>query len=96
MRSSFQFQGDPLIEDIRVTASRALFASTENEAPPMAEIPPEANSFNVAGSKGRLAGWKVSGVDHHATDKHVRNRVTGVRIVRTHSFVPPNYTAERN
>jgi len=51
MRSSFQFQGDPLIEDIRVTASRALLASTENEAPLMAEILPEANSFNVAGSR---------------------------------------------
>jgi hypothetical protein len=61
----------------------------------MAEILPEANSFNVAGSKGRLAGWKVSGVDQEATVNTLENGVASVRIVRTHSFVPPNYTAER-
>jgi len=60
----------------------------------MAEILPEASSFNVAGSKGRLAGWKVSGVDQEATVNTLENRITGVRIVRTHSFVPPNYTVE--
>lgn len=58
------------------------------EAPLIEEILPETYPFCVAGSKGLLAGWLVSGVDQAATVKHVRNRVASVRIVRMRMFVP--------